>query len=328
MTKNLIIICVTLLLVSCSSREKSFKIEWLTMGTFASCTVEAEDREKANEYFDVVKHEFSKVSKSFNVYNTNSVISMINRDAQFFPVEVSDSEYCIITNSIEYSKKTGTAFNPVCLPLIKLWGFSGGTNTTVPTKQMIQDAMTRVNISDVYCSSNTISFKHKNMQLDMGGVAKGYAVDMAYNALLYEGCSEFIVNLGGNLRVETKKEFLRIGIRDPYDKSNIMGALKLKSGFAVATSGDYERYVILDGVKYPHIIDPRTGYPAKTSVATTVVAPNATQTDILSTAVFVLGENRINDVVNMFTETSILLIYKKDDKISISVSDEDVFDLQ
>lgn len=330
MMKILIIICTIVLLASCSSNGlKSFKLEWLTMGTFASCTVEAQNKEQADEYFNIVKHEFEKISESFNVYNSNSVISVINRDAQHRPVKVNDCEYCLITNSIAGSVKTEMAFNPVCLPLIQLWGFSGGTNTTVPSQKMILDAMDKVDISNVHCVSNTIYFSHSGVQLDMGGVAKGYAVDMAYNALAAKGAIEFIVNLGGNIRAKTKKDFLRIGLRDPYDKNNIMGVLKLKSGYAVATSGDYERFVILDGVKYPHIIDPRTGYPVKNTVATTVVAPNATQSDFLSTAVFVLGKTRINDVVDMFPNTSILVVSKEEDnKTSISLSDENIFDLR
>lgn len=298
------------------------------MGTFASCTVEAQNQEQANECFNIVKQEFTKISNSFNVYNSNSVISVINREAQYRPITIKVHEYCLITNSLSGSLKTDMAFNPLCLPLIQLWGFNGGTNTTVPTKNMIEDALDKVNISNVHCTSNTISFSYNGMQLDMGGIAKGYAVDMAYDALVDKGVSSFIVNLGGNIRVKTKKEFLRIGIRDPSDKNKIIGTLKLKTGYAVATSGDYERFVILDGVKYPHIIDPRTGYPVQNTIATTVVAPNATQTDMLSTAIFVLGKDRINDMVNMFSNTSILVVSKEDGKTSISMSDEQVFDLR
>jgi len=329
MIKNLITIFILSILVGCSNnRKQSFKLEWITMGTFASCTVVVHNQEQANNCFNIIKHEFAKVSESFNVYNSNSVISVINREAQYKPVKTKDYEYCLITNSIAGSLKTEMAFNPVCLPLIQLWGFSGGTNTTVPSPKMIRNTIDKVDVSNVNCVSNTISFSYKGMKLDMGGVAKGYAVDMAYDALAEKGVKEFIINLGGNIRAKTKKEFLRIGIRDPYEKNNIMGTLKLKSGYAVATSGDYERFVILDGVKYPHIIDPRTGYPVNNTVATTVVAPNATQADMLSTAIFVLGKNRISDVVDMFLSTSILVVYKEDDKTSISVSDEQIFDLR
>jgi thiamine biosynthesis lipoprotein len=163
--------------------------------------------------------------------------------------------------------------------------------------------------------------------LDMGGVAKGSAVDMAYDELEKAGCMEFMVNLGGNIRAQTLKEHLLIGIRDPFDKENLIGTLKLKSGEAVATSGDYERFVILDGVKYPHIIDPRSGYPVKKTVATTIVAPNATMSDILSTATFVLGKEKIDDVLYQFPDVAILVISKNDGKMSISMSNEEVFDL-
>lgn len=330
MIKNLIIISVIVLLSSCrDNRQKSFKLEWITMGTFADCTVESENQEQAHEYFNVVKKEFAKISESFNVYDSNSVISIINREAQFRPVKINDYEYCLITNSIAGSLKTEMAFNPVCLPLIQLWGFSGGTNTTVPSKELISDALDKVDVSNVHCVSNTIYFSHGGMQLDMGGIAKGYAVDMAYDALDEKNVEEFIINLGGNIRVKTKKEFLRIGIRDPYNKNNIIGVLKLKSGYGVATSGDYERFVILDGVKYSHIIDPRTGYPVRNSVAATVVAPSATQADLLSTAIFVLGKTRIDYVLEMFPDTSILVISKEENhKTSISLSDENIFNLE
>ena len=328
MRRIYVIILALFCICGCKRFEnpKEFTQEWVTMGTFASCTVSAENSEQAKKCFKIVKGEFDKISKSFNIYNTNSIISIINRDAQFSPIKVNDYEFCIITNSFACSQKTETTFNPACLPLIRLWGFNGGTNTTVPTQTMIDDAMKRVDISNVICESNTIFFSGKSMQLDMGGVAKGSAVDMAYDELEKAGCKEFIVNLGGNIRAKTLKKYLLIGIRNPFDKEDIIGTLKLKNGEAVATSGDYERFIMLDGVKYPHIIDPRSGYPVRSTVATTIVAPNATMSDILSTATFVLGKEKINYVSSKFPDVAILVISKNDGEMSISVSSEDIFD--
>ncbi len=130
------------------------------------------------------------------------------------------------------------------------------------------------------------------MQLDFGGIAKGYAVDVCFNELKDKGFKNYIVNIGGNLRVSgqaTPTRLWTIGVRNPFDKSEIIGKLRLPSGMALATSGNYERFEYIDGKRYTHIIDPRTGKPVAGMAGTTVLSSTAVETDAMSTTLYVLG---------------------------------------
>ena len=131
------------------------------------------------------------------------------------------------------------------------------------------------------------------MQLDLGGIAKGYAVDRAFEALRDMGETDFLINLAGNMRAHGRpaptRPGWRIGIRNPFAEGTHFGTLVLADGEGIATSGSYERYVIIDGVRHGHILDPRNGRPVSGMIAVTVVATSAMEADALSTALFVLG---------------------------------------
>jgi thiamine biosynthesis lipoprotein len=131
------------------------------------------------------------------------------------------------------------------------------------------------------------------MQFDLGGIAKGYAVDRAFRALRERGEDNFLINLAGNMRAHgrpgTSRPGWRIGIRNPFAEGAWFGTLVLADGEGIATSGSYERYVLINGVRHGHILDPRTGRPVAGMISVTVVAASAMEADALSTALFVLG---------------------------------------
>ncbi len=132
----------------------------------------------------------------------------------------------------------------------------------------------------------------KGMAVDVGGIAKGYAVDRAYDYCLGEGIRDFLIDFSGNVRAAGRpspKEGWQVGVRDPFDASRMLGKIALPSGMAVATSGSYERFVDVAGKRFSHIIDPRTGYPVTETSSTTVLCADAVTADALSTAFFVAG---------------------------------------
>ena len=138
----------------------------------------------------------------------------------------------------------------------------------------------------------TAYLEKAGLQLDLGGIAKGYAVDVAYDRLVGKGVDNAMVNLGGNIRcrgLARRGTPWRVGVRDPFDRETIVGVLRLTDGLAVATSGNYERFVTIAGERYAHILDPRTGYPVKGMAGVTVVAGSALEADAMSTSLFVLG---------------------------------------
>jgi len=132
----------------------------------------------------------------------------------------------------------------------------------------------------------------KGMAVDLGGIAKGYAVDRAFDYCRSAGIKDFLIDLSGNMRVSGRPQWgedWQIGVRDPFDRSRLIGKVALPSGMALATSGSYERFVEIGGQRYSHIIDPRTGYPVTGTAGVTILCGDATTADGLSTSFFVVG---------------------------------------
>jgi thiamine biosynthesis lipoprotein len=198
------------------------------------------------------------------------------------------------------ARESGGAFDPTVAPLMRLWGFRGGVTTAArPAPAALGGALARVDWRQVTLVVTgtpphaTVRLARTGMELDLGGIAKGYAVDQAYEALQREGCPDFLVNLAGNMRGRgapaVGRRGWRIGIRNPLQAGTWLGTLTLEDGEALATSGNYERFVVIEGERVPHIIDPRDGQPARGLIAVTVLAGSALEADALSTALFVLG---------------------------------------
>jgi thiamine biosynthesis lipoprotein len=192
---------------------------------------------------------------------------------------------------------SGGAFNPAVGPLVEAWGFfrGGAAHDFPPSETAIAEALALCDFAQVELHGNGATrLNREGMRLDFGAIAKGYAVDVAFERLLAAGHSNLIVNLGGNMRCEGERPgggLWRVAVRDPRGglDGEAMGMLRLGGGLAVATSGDYEQFFELDGRRYSHIMDPRTGRPVAGMAQVTVVARTAAEADALSTACFVLG---------------------------------------
>jgi len=149
------------------------------------------------------------------------------------------------------------------------------------------------------------------MSVDLGGIGKGYAVDMAFEMVRRSGVNAAMLDLGGNIRVLGQADSgtnWTIGVRNPFEREQMLGKIALPNGMAVATSGNYERFVEMGGRRYSHIIDPRTGYPVEGMAGVTVVAPDASMSDALSTGLFVLGSQASLDVLKSLPGAEALFI--------------------
>jgi thiamine biosynthesis lipoprotein len=196
--------------------------------------------------------------------------------------------------ALEYARASGGALDVTVGPVVDVWGFYRPRGALPPTAA-IDSARALVGWRRVRFDpgARTVLLPRRGMRLDFGAIAKGYAVDLAVAALRRAGVERGTVDLGGNLRSFGASEggAWRVGLRDPRDPEEMIAVLRLDSG-AVATSGDYERYFVHEGVRYSHIIDPRTGWPARGVAGVSVVAPTGIASDALSTALFVLGPGR------------------------------------
>jgi len=198
----------------------------------------------------------------------------------------------ILETAMKVSRATSGAFDPTLGEVVHLWGF-GRDDPHLPDPGEIAQALDKAGYKQVPAGQNFP--EGQDIWFDLGGVAKGYAVDEAVRALKEAGVKAGIVNAGGDLRsfgVRPRRGYWKIGVQDPDNPQELAGVLEIKEG-AVATSGDYQRYFEEGGIRYHHILDPATGYPAQSGLrGTTVIAPDGATADALATAAFVMGPEK------------------------------------
>jgi FAD:protein FMN transferase len=286
-------VLLAVLLAGCARKPDPVRLQGLAMGTYTTLAVPHADAARLADAAAVMRETFATLDAALSVYRPDSDLARVNRAAGDAPVQVAPLTREAVAVALRYAEDTGGAFDPTVGPLLELWGFRGAAAPTqVPAAAARTAALARVGFAGVRADSNTVALAHAGMALDLGGVAKGWAVDRAYTALRARGLSRFMINLGGNIRVAGEAAPGRpwtVGIRNPFAPDRLLGTFSLADGMAVATSGHYERFIEIDGVRYAHIMDPRTGEPVRGLAGVTVVARSAAEADALSTALFVAG---------------------------------------
>ena len=273
------------------------RLEWPVMGTTAAVSTPAASAQDLPALRAPVEEAFAEINAHFSIFQPESDLSRANRAAgngEF--VTLSPDVADVLRVALRLSRDSGGVFDPTIGPLMAAWGFRGGSVRKEPVPEELADARTLVGWNHILwdaTASNRIRLNLPGMRLDLGGIAKGYAVDVGYNRLLQAGFTNFMVDLGGNLRVHGEaapgRGGWRTGIRHPFEAGEIVGTLLLTNGESVATSGNYERFVEFNGHHYAHIMDPRTGRPAEGVAGVTVLAPSGLQCDGLSATLFILG---------------------------------------
>jgi thiamine biosynthesis lipoprotein len=251
---------------------------------------EKECRIAVKKAFDEMK----RIDSLMNTYHDDSEISHINKAAGISAVGVSVDTLTVIKQALEIADLTNGAFDITVAPLMDLWGFRNGVKL-IPDSRDINERLSLVDYTKVIVneSQSTVKLARVGMQMDVSGIAKGYAVDKAINILKNLGIRDAIVNAGGDIYAlgsPPEKDSWWIGIRHPKERTELLGVLRLKDE-AVATSGDYENYFEEGENRYCHIIDTNTGYPVQGVASVTIVADNTAKADALATAVFPMGLN-------------------------------------
>ena len=262
------------------------------MGTWAEITVYSQDAESANIAIESALDAMTEIDSLMSTYKQDSEISEINRQAGQNAVSVSSQTFFVVKSAIYYSEISDGAFDITISPLVRIWGFLRKQGR-IPSLEEINQKRALVNYKLIGFDSEhkRVKLPKNGMMLDLGGIAKGYAVDQAVEKLRAAKMENVLVNLSGNMYAmghPKDKKVWRIGIRHPRQKKGLLGVLKLQEQ-AIATSGDYEKYFIHNGKKYSHLINPRTGYPVSGIASVTIIAQTAMEADALSTTVFVLG---------------------------------------
>jgi len=274
------------------------------MGTFIEVT--SPDKPAA----EIVFKEISRIENLLSKYKPESEVSRLN---QLGKLKASPETFYIIKRSKEFSQASNGAFDVTVAPLMDIWGFTD-KKYRVPSEQEIKDAL-KLTGSDkiiLHEEDNVIEFKTPGMKIDLGGIAKGFALDCAVKKLKENNIAACLINAGGQVFALGDKfgSPWKVAINSPWAE-DFAGYLELKDQ-CVATSGDYEQYFIKGGIRYSHILDPKTGSPSDSGVASvTVIAPDGLTADALATAIFVLGEAEGEKLAAKFCAVEIKIIRRK-----------------
>lgn len=285
-----------------------------TMGTEARVKVLADSRQTAQNCIKAAAEQFNLIEKIFSDRRSDSEISAVNREAFKGPMKVSRQVYQLIKTSVGFSELSGGAFDITVGPLVDLWRQAGDANR-MPSDEQIKEACAKVGFKKLILddTDTTVRFAAEGMRLDFGGIAKGYAVDLAAEAMKSSGAKSGMVDIGGNIRCFGKppkgKEDWVIGLQNPDLKSpqQVIMMLKLDDK-SVATSGNYQRFVIIGGKHFSHIIDPRTGQTVEGLASVTIITEQATDADALSTAATVLGLEKGKKLIEQIPLTDAIFI--------------------
>ena len=292
-----------------SSKPIELRRVRLLMGTKVEIIVQGRDRKQLEQAVEKGFKEIKRLEQKLSRFQQDSLISRINAQAGKSPVPVDREVFFLLKTAKEICQESQRAFDPTILPVLELWRF-GEENPQPPFEPEIKKRLKLVNCERLILDSdkNTAYLSKPGMAIDLGGIAKGYACDRVVEILKKSGVKTGIVNIGGDLRVfGAPDKGFAIGIQDPQKKNQIIAKIYLKNS-AVATSGDYERYFIFQGRRYSHILDPRTGFPARGERSVSVLADKGIMADAWATALFVLGSREGMKLVNTHPELKAVFI--------------------
>jgi Membrane-associated lipoprotein involved in thiamine biosynthesis len=307
----IVLLLFILLLFSCSTESAETRF---ALGTVCTIRVEGsksrEALDKAFSLIDAIEHEIS-------VNVSSSAISRINENAGIESVPVSSETYALIKRAVEFSSATDGSFDAAIGPLSALWAI-GTDHERKPKKVEIEAALALIDWNDIVLNDdeNSVFLKKQGMRLDLGGVGKGYVTDRLVALFDEIGVKSALIDLGGNVYIYGKEA--KVGLQTPFGTSGEYYTLVSVKNKAVVTSGPYERWFEEDGVKYHHIFDSKTGYPALSDLeSVTIITGDATLADMLSTAAFVKGANALSSLAD---EWGVEIRARKTDGTPLSVS--------
>jgi FAD:protein FMN transferase len=299
---------------------KEVKRTEFLMDTIVSSEIHVKSGQQGEEALDLAFGEMARLENILDRFIATSEVAAINRAAGTSPVTVSAETFDVIRKSLQVGEQTAGAFDITIAPLMRLWNF-GSENVSIPDEEELAEARKLVNFLKVQLNAadSSVFLTDTGAELDLGGIAKGYIVDRAVDILIAQGITSASIDGGGDIRVIGSKPGgnpWRIGVRHPRDRREIIAIVNLHNQ-AIVTSGDYERFFVVDDVRYHHILDPATGMPARGIISVTVIAPDAFTADAWSTALFVLGLEAGMKLIEELPEIEAILI-TDDEEVHIS----------
>ncbi len=281
------------------------------MGTRFEITVVAPNEDIGYINIDEAVSEVKRIEKIISSWDENSETSLINKNAGIKPVKVSTELFGLIERSKKISEITDGAFDISYASMDNIWKFDG-TMKREPSEAEIQRSISKIGHEKILIDSDksTVYLTEPGMRIGFGAIGKGYAADRAKELLVSKQVKGGIINASGDLTTwgtkATGDKWL-VGIANPLSKDKVFSWLPVIES-SVATSGNYEKYIIFNGKKYSHIIDPRTGYPTEGITSVSVFAKNAELCDALATAVFIMGRDSGIHLINQIDGVEVVVV--------------------
>lgn len=311
---------LVLMVTSISFGQIVHKKKLSMLGSPFEITVIAKDTIEGNYFADLAVAEVKRIENQISDWIPTTQISEINKNAGKKAIKVDDEVFELVQRAIKISKLTNGAFDISYASMDKIWKFDGSMKE-MPSPEAIKKSVEKIGYQNIILDDKekTIFLKLEGMKLGLGGIGQGYIADKVKALLQSKGCTSGIVNVSGDINTWGKQldgKPWTIGIINPMNKNKVFATFPIEDS-AVETSGSYEKFVMFNGIRYSHIIDPRTGYPATGIVSVSVFAKQTEIADALATGIFVLGVEVGLDLVNQLKGIQCIIV---DDKGKIHTS--------
>ncbi len=283
----------------------------LLMGGRFDISIVDRDSLSAEQNIDIVIGEITRIENLISDWKPDSQVSEVNQNAGIKPIKVDREVFELAQRAIKLSEITNGGFDVSFAALDRVWKFDGSM-TEMPSAEAIKKSVEKVGYKNIILDStaSTIFLKLKGMKIGFGALGEGYATDKCRAMMIAKGVQAGIINGSGDMSTWGKQpngKDWKIGITNPFKPEKILAAVPLKEG-AVTTSGSYEKFVVFNGKRYSHIINPATGYPATGLCSVTVFGPNAETANGLSTSMMVLGQKEGLLLLQKFPDYSCVMI--------------------
>jgi thiamine biosynthesis lipoprotein len=290
------------------------------LGSPFEMTVIAQDTVQGNQFCNWAIAEVKRIENLISDWIPTTQISQVNKNAGIKPIQVDKEVFSLVERAIKISQITSGAFDISYASMDKIWKFDGSMKA-MPTEEAIKKSVSKIGYKNIILDpkEQTIFLKNEGMKLGLGGIGQGYIADKVKELLISKGCISGIVNVSGDINTWGKQidgKPWTVAIVNPMNKNKVFATFPLEDS-AVETSGSYEKFVIFNGIRYSHIIDPRSGYPAQGVISVSVFAKQTEIADALATGIFVLGVEVGLDLVNQLKGIECIIV---DDKGKIHSS--------
>lgn len=310
--KVFMILLIVLMFVSCMQKEKKYEEEKFIFGTFIKVVIYSEDKKNIESTFNKIFQEIERIDKNINGYTENSDIWKINKKSGEF-VEVSIETINLLKKSMEISKLTEGKYDISIKPVFEIWKFTKEDVNKIPEEEEIKRELEKVNYKNIVIKGNRVKLSIKDMQIDLSSFLKGYAIYRGKMIMKDNGIENGFISAISSIEALGKKEGKRewkIGVQNPEKPSQILKVLKLENK-ALGVSGDYQTFIEVNGKKYHHILDAKTGYPGIKNKMSVVIASDAFIADIYSTAFFLIEPKEAINIANEIYNLDVMIVDKE-----------------